>query len=253
MVVPPVAPPAASPAAGERSFQDCDGCVPMVRIPAGSLMMGQGAKDPSATPVHKVTLHAFALGQYPVTVANWNACRADGGCGPPPRMAQAQDDMPIYNVSWDDTQTFIAWLSRRAGHAYRLPTEAEWEYAARAGTTTRYWWGDRPEAALANCAGCGGKHDPRAPLPVGGFQPNPFGLYDMLGGVAQWMQDCWFPNYNRAPEDGSAREAPNCTKRALRGGGFRGGPDDILPTARSNYDAPVRYLSNGFRVARDLD
>jgi formylglycine-generating enzyme required for sulfatase activity len=225
----------------------------MVRVEAGSLMMGQGAKDPSATPVHKVTLRAFALSQYPVTVGNWNACHADGGCGPPPRMAQAQDDMPIYNVSWDDTQTFITWLSRRAGHAYRLPSEAEWEYAARAGTTTRYWWGDHPGTALANCAGCGGKHDPRAPLPVGGYQANPFGLYDMLGGVAQWMQDCWFPNYSHAPEDGSARDAPNCMKRVLRGGGFRAGPDDILPTARSSYDAPVRYLGNGFRVARNLD
>jgi formylglycine-generating enzyme required for sulfatase activity len=251
MALPPVAP--APPTSTDRVFQDCDTCPSMVRVPPGTLMMGQGAKDPSATPVHKVTLRAFALGQYPVTIGNWNTCHTDGGCGPPPRMAQTQDDMPIYNVSWDDTQTFIAWLSRRAGHAYRLPTEAEWEYAARAGTTTSYWWGDRPGTALANCAGCGGKHDPRAPLPVGGFRPNPFGLHDMLGGVAQWMQDCWFPNYSHAPEDGSARDAPNCMKRVLRGGGFRAGPDDILPTARSNYDAPVRYLGNGFRVARDLD
>ena len=171
MVVPPVAVP---PAAGDdRGFQDCPTCVRMVRVPAGSFMMGQGAKDPSAAPAHKVVLRAFALSQYPVTVAEWNACHADGGCGPLPRMAVAQDDTPIHNVSWDDAQTFIAWLSRRAGHAYRLPTEAEWEYAARAGTTSRYWWGDQPGTALANCAGCGGTQDPRAPLPVGTFQPNP--------------------------------------------------------------------------------
>ena len=217
-------------------------------------MMGQGAKDPSATPAHHVVLKAFALGQYPVTVAEWNACRGDGGCGPPPRMApETKDDTPIHNVSWDDTQTFITWLSHRAGHAYRLPTEAEWEYAARAGTTTRYWWGDQPGTALANCAGCGGTQDPRAPLPVATFQPNPFGLYGMLGGVAQWVQDCWLPNYHNAPGDGSARESPNCMQRVLRGGSFRADLEDIMPTARGYYDAPVRYLANGFRVARDLD
>jgi formylglycine-generating enzyme required for sulfatase activity len=168
-------------------------------------------------------------------------------------MAVAQDDTPIHNISWDDTQTYITWLSRRSGHAYRLPSEAEWEYAARAGTTTRYWWGDHPGTALANCMGCGGSQDPRAPLPAGTYQSNPFGLYDMLGGVAQWVQDCWFPNYSNAPGDGSARQSPSCSKRVLRGGSFRAGPDDMAPTARGNYDAPVRYLANGFRVARDED
>jgi formylglycine-generating enzyme required for sulfatase activity len=252
MVVPPVA-PSSSGAAG-RSFQDCPTCPTMVRIPAGSLMMGQGAKDTSALPAHHVVLKAFALGQYPVTVAEWNTCRSDGGCGPPPRMApETKDDTPIHNVSWDDTQTFIAWLSHRAGQAYRLPTEAEWEYAARAGTTTRYWWGDQTGIALANCTGCGGTQDPRAPLSAATFAPNPFGLYGMLGGVAQWVQDCWLPNYHNAPGDGSARQSPSCMQRVLRGGSFRAGVDDIVPTARGYYDAPVRYLANGFRVARDLD
>ena len=113
--------------------------------------------------------------------------------------------------------------------------------------------GDHAGTALANCAACGGTQNPRAPLPVNAFQPNPFGLYDMLGGVAQWVQDCWFPNYGSAPADGSARQAPNCMKRVLRGGSFRSNLDEILPTARGNYDGPVRYLENGFRVARDLN
>jgi formylglycine-generating enzyme required for sulfatase activity len=195
----------------------------------------------------------FALGQSPVTVGEWNACRADGVCGPPPRMAVAQDDTPLHNVSWDDTQVFIGWLSKRAGHAYRLPTEAEWEYAARGGTVSRYWWGEQAGVALANCAGCGGTQDARAPLPAATFRANPFGLYGMAGGVAQWVQDCWHPNYAGAPADGSARQTPNCMKRVLRGGSFRGSLDDIMPTARESYDAPVRYLANGFRVARDLD
>jgi formylglycine-generating enzyme required for sulfatase activity len=251
MVVPPVtAPPVAN---DDRTFQDCPACVKMVRIPAGPLMMGQGARDPSAAPVHKVVVRSFALGEYPVTVADWNACHADGVCGALPRMAVARDDTPLHNVSWDDAQLFITWISRRAGHPYRLPTEAEWEYAARADTATRYWWGDHPGMALANCAGCGGTQDPRAPMPVTSFQPNPFGLYDMLGGVAQWVQDCWFPNYNNAPSDGSARQQPNCIKHVLRGGSFRANLDEIMPTARGNYDGPVRYLENGFRVARDLE
>jgi formylglycine-generating enzyme required for sulfatase activity len=256
VAAPPVspAPAVAAPApAGENGFRDCEACIAMVRIPAGILMMGQGAKDPSAVPMHKVALRAFALSQYPVTVGDWNACRAEGVCGPPPRMAVSRDDTPAHNVSWDDTQTFIAWLSRKTGHTYRLPSEAEWEYAARAGTATRYWWGDHPGTSLANCMGCGGTQDPRAPLPAGTYQPNPFGLYDMLGGVAQWVQDCWYPNYNGAPADGSARQTPNCMKRVLRGGSFRAGLDEIMPTARENYDGPVRYLANGFRVARDLN
>ena len=251
MVVPPVAVPPT--AGGEKTFQDCPTCVPMVRVPGGTLMMGQGAKDPTAVPVRKVVVRPFALSEYPVTVADWNACHADGVCGPPPRMAAVQDATPIHNVSWDDAQLFITWISRRANHRYRLPTEAEWEYAARADTATRYWWGDHPGTALANCAGCGGTQDPRAPLPAKAFQPNPFGLYDMLGGVAQWVQDCWFPNYNGAPTDGSAHQSPNCVKRVLRGGSFRSSLDEIMPTARGNYDGPVRYLENGFRVARDLD
>jgi formylglycine-generating enzyme required for sulfatase activity len=251
MVVPPV--PSAPVTGGDRVFQDCPNCVAMVRIPGGTFTMGQGANDPSAAPAHRVAVRPFALSQYPVTVADWNACHADGVCGAAPRMAVAQDTTPIHNVSWDDAEQFITWLSRRAGHTYRLPTEAEWEYAARAGTTTRYWWGDRPGVSLANCAACGGTQDPRAPLPVNTFQPNPFGLYDMLGGVAQWVQDCWFPNYANAPGDGSAHQSPSCMKRVLRGGSFRDSADEIMPTARNSYDAPVRYLENGFRVARDLN
>jgi formylglycine-generating enzyme required for sulfatase activity len=240
-------------ASGDRVFQDCPTCVRMVRIPAGTLMMGQGSKDPGAVPVHKVVLRPFALSQFPVTVADWNACHADNICGPPPRMAVAQNDTPVHNVSWDDTQQFVSWISQRAGHAYRLPTEAEWEYAARANTATRFWWGDQPGVSLANCAACGGQQDSHAPLPVSTYQPNPFGLYGMLGGVAQWVQDCWFPNYNNAPTDGSARQSANCMKRVLRGGSFRSNLEGIMPTSRGNYDAPVRYLENGFRVARDLE
>ena len=248
----PSTPPAPA-VAGERYFQDCPDCPWMVRLPPGSFMMGQGARDSAALPVRRVSLQGFALGQFPVTVAEWQACQAKGGCGPLPRLMVAEPQTPLHNVSWDDARTYATWLSRTTGRAYRLPTEAEWEYAARAGTTTRYWWGDQPGVAQANCADCGGEQNPRGPLPVDRFQPNGFGLHGMLGGVAQWVQDCWAPSYQGAPLDGTARESGGCMKRVLRGGSFRSGRDDILPVARNFYDAPVRYQSNGFRVARALE
>jgi formylglycine-generating enzyme required for sulfatase activity len=168
-------------------------------------------------------------------------------------MRVADDRTPIHNVSWDDARQYVAWLSRVANRPYRLPTEAEWEWAARGGTTTRYWWGDGIGVALANCADCGGRQDTAGPLPVDGLQPNPFGLYGMLGGVAQWTADCWFPSYQGAPTDGSARDAKSCIKRVLRGGSFRETHDRVTTTARANYDASVRYVVNGFRVARNAD
>jgi formylglycine-generating enzyme required for sulfatase activity len=168
-------------------------------------------------------------------------------------MAAVEDRTPIHNVAWDDAQQYIAWITRKTGRAYRLPSEAEWEYAARAGTQTRYWWGDQIGVAQANCADCGGTQDPRVPLPVDAFPPNAFGLHGMAGGVAQWTADCWVANYHGAPADGTARDAHGCQKRVLRGGSFRSGRDDILPIARNFYDAPVRYQANGFRVARNLE
>ena len=168
-------------------------------------------------------------------------------------MRVAEDRTPVHNLSWEDIGQYMAWLSINSGHAYRLPSEAEWEYAARGGTTTRYWWGDSVGMSLANCSDCGGAQDEYGPLPVDALPPNPFGLYDMLGGVAQWTADCWFPNYKGAPADATPREAKSCEKRVLRGGSFRSGHDEITVTYRGNYDAPVRYLVNGFRVARDED
>jgi len=236
-----------------QSFQDCADCPVLVRIPAGSFTMGQAKGDPSAAPQHSVTIRAFAIGQFPVTVAEWKACVTAGGCSFTPRMANADDRTPVHNVSWDDAQQYILWVSRSTGAKYRLPTEAEWEYAARAHTSTRYWWGDTVGPMQANCSNCGGNQDARTPLPVGSFKPNPFGLHDVHGGVAQWVADCWLPNYQGAPADASARDLKNCQKRVLRGGSFRTDREAIGASARGNYDASVRYIAHGFRVARDLN
>jgi formylglycine-generating enzyme required for sulfatase activity len=228
-------------------------CPRMVRISAGNFMMGQGAREPESLPAHRVEVRAFAIGQTPVTVGEWKACMAANRCNFLPRMRVAEDRTPIHNVSWDDVGQYIAWLSSVSGHPYRLPSEAEWEYAARGGTSTRYWWGESVGMYLANCMDCGGAQNAYAPLPVDAMQPNPYGLYGMLGGVAQWTADCWFPNYRGAPANATPREAKDCAKRVLRGGSFRSPHDEITVTYRLFYDAPVRYLVNGFRVARDLE
>jgi formylglycine-generating enzyme required for sulfatase activity len=225
----------------------------MVRIPAGSFMMGLGAHDPESLPPHRVDVRAFAIGLTPVTVAEWKACMAAKACNFMPRMRIADDRTPVHNLSWEDVGQYMAWLSHNGAHPYRLPSEAEWEYAARGGTTTRYWWGDSVGMSLANCTDCGGAQDAYAPLPVDAMSPNPFGLYDMLGGVAQWTADCWFPNYRGAPSDATPREGKACDKRVLRGGSFRSPHDEITVTYRGNYDASVRYIVNGFRVARDTE
>jgi formylglycine-generating enzyme required for sulfatase activity len=206
-----------------------------------------------ALPPHRVAVPAFALAATAVTVTQWKACMQAGGCAFLPRMRVADDQTPVHNLSWDDTAQYLTWLSKMAGRAYRLPSEAEWEYAARGGTGTRYWWGDTPGIAKANCVDCGGSQDSHGPLPVDALPPNPYGLYGMLGGVAQWTADCWFPNYQGAPSDSRPRDMKGCPKRVLRGGSFRDRQEAIAVTARGNYDAPVRYLDNGFRVARDLE
>ncbi|HEY4042328.1 MAG TPA: SUMF1/EgtB/PvdO family nonheme iron enzyme [Rhodopila sp.] len=234
-------------------FQDCPTCPTMIRIPAGNFMMGLGSHEPESMPAHRVEVHAFAIGQAPVTVAEWKACMAAKACKFLPRMRVAEDRTPVHNLSWEDIGQYMAWLSTTTGHPYRLPSEAEWEYAARGGTATRYWWGESVGMSLANCSDCGGAQDAYGPLPVDGMSPNPFGLLDMLGGVAQWTADCWFPNYRGAPADATPRDAKSCGKRVLRGGSFRAPHDEITVTYRGNYDAPVRYLVNGFRVARDLE
>jgi len=225
----------------------------MIRIPPGGFMMGQGAREQESMPAHHVDVRGFAFGEAPVTVAEWKACLEAKACSFLPRMRIAEDRTPVHNLSWEDIGQYVAWLSKTTGHPYRLPSEAEWEYAARGGTNTRYWWGDSVGMFLANCADCGGTQDAYGPLPVDALQPNPFGLYDVLGGVSEWTADCWIPNYRGASADAAPRQSKSCDKRVLRGGSFRAGHDEVTVTYRGNYDAPVRYLVNGFRVARDLE
>lgn len=244
------APPAAAPvAAGGAELKDCAVCPPLISLPAGQFTMGSNSSDPSERPAHKVTLATpFAIGKYEVTAGQWNACADARACQ---RSAQA-NEAPVRDVSWDDVQQYLKWLGTTSGKPYRLPTEAEWEYAARGGTTTAYWWGEKLVPAKANCKDCGPPWQVDAPANAGSFGANPFGLYDTSGSVWEWVSDCWHNNFKDAPADGRAWEGPNCTVRVIRGGSWREGATYMVASTRFKYDASVRNGQNGFRVARNL-
>jgi len=229
-----------------KSFKDCEQCPEMVRLTGGSFRMGSN-EDSSEQPIHQVNVRSFALSRYPITNREWRFCAEAKACRFVP---EGTDDSPVRNISWADTQEYITWLTRVTGQPYRLPSEAEWEYAARAGTISRYWWGDRMAPKMANCRGCGDPYDSRQPLTVNSTAPNPFGLYGMGGGVAQWVADCWHPTYQGAPNDGSARTESGCVDRVLRGGSWRSSSSEIRPGSRAHYEAGVRHPNHGFRVAR---
>ena len=237
-----------------EAFQDCDFCPEMLLLPGGSFTMGSNAGDMSERPAHRVTFEkGFALGKFEVTVAEWLACVEDGGCSHAPKDVDAPERTAMRNVSWQDAQQYVAWLSRKTGRIYRLPSEAEWEYAARAGSQQAFWWGDEAGGDHANCKGCGGDWNKKTPAPIGSYDANGFGFHDMNGGVAEWTGDCWFRTHKDAPSDGAVREEVGCSERVLRGGSWRDGADAIRATSRQPYEDNLPYVVNGFRVARAID
>jgi formylglycine-generating enzyme required for sulfatase activity len=258
---PPPKPTAPTPAAivpmpksAFETFRDCDVCPQMVKLPAGNLTMGQSRGDATEMPAHRVAIgRPFGLGSHEVTYGEWKACVTGGGCEHLPKLKGATDKAPVRNISWSDAQQYVAWLRSITNRPYRLPTEAEWEYAARANTSTRYWWGDEVGFGNANCRNCGGDYDRKAPAAVGSYRPNPFGLHETSGGVWEWVGDCWNGSYAGAPGDGSARDKPDCRQRVLRGGSWRNDASYLRSTARFYYDATVRHVVNGFRVALPLN
>jgi formylglycine-generating enzyme required for sulfatase activity len=195
----------------------------------------------------------FAVGKYVVTFDEWDACVSGGGCKGNPSLGDegwGKGRRPVINVKWDDAQEYVKWLSEKTRKKYRLLSEAEWEYAARAGTRTRYFWGDSPGRNNANCNGCGSEWDAKT-AEVGQFRPNAFGLYDMAGNVWQRTEDCWDGNYNSAPDDGPALTTGNCSQRVLRGGSWVVSPRDLRAAARDwGYWGIFRFGNIGFRVAR---
>ena len=221
----------------------------MVWINPGTFQMGSSQGDSYERPVHKVTIRqGFYLGKYEVTQAQWEAVMGNNpsyfkGCG----------DCPVERVSWEDAQAFIRKLNEMEGeNRYRLPSEAEWEYAARAGSGTRYSWGNEIGNNRANCRGCGSRWDNKKPAPVGSFPANAWGLHDMHGNVWEWVQDCWNGNYEGAPADGSAWESGDCGRRVNRGGSWVSEPRVLRAADRSWGTTGSRDSSVGFRIARTV-
>ena len=249
-----------------------------------------GSQDSeSESPVHSVTIPRFAVGRFEITFDEWDACVEAKGC--PSREeskpeskqttgfgsafdrllqksdAAAGDDegwgrgrRPAINISWDDARKYVAWLSSRTGQKYRLLAESEWEYAARAGRTTAYWWGDKASRDYVNYGPNDinseivneGKDQWRDTAPVGSFPPNPFGLYDMNGNAQEWTEDCYKPSYATAPTNGVPVTGSDCESHVVRGGGFNNPPEYIRTAKRIGYEQGYRLSIFGFRVARSL-
>ncbi len=252
-----------TPASAEV-FRDCDACPDMARLPAGAFQMGapasEPARQPTEGPVRDIAIASpFAMGVHEVTFEEWAACVEGGGC----RAYQPYDHgwgrgaRPVVNVSYEDAQDYVAWLSKKTGATYRLPTEAEWEYAARAGSAAPFATGVAITTDQANFngeypyIGDAGTFRKRT-TPAASFAPNAFGLYDMNGNVWEWTADCWRETHASAPEDGSAIGG-SCAHRVLKGGAWNTGGWRLRAGHRIGKEATSREFDNGFRVVRDLD
>lgn len=235
------------------SFWDCAECPEMIVVPAGTFIMGADSRYKYERPAHKVTIpYSYAIGRFEVTFDQWLACKADGACAKDPDDHKwGKGIHPVMNISWTEAIGFTNWLSKKTGFTYRLPTEAEWELAARGGTTTAYSWGDAPGKDRANCRNCGDEI-PHRTFPVGSFEPNPFGLYDVHGNVWEWVQDCWNPTHADAPTDGSARLTGNCMFRVTRSGSWYYVNTNLRSAYRAKYPAKAFSYGIGLRVLREL-
>jgi formylglycine-generating enzyme required for sulfatase activity len=249
---------AAAAIAAEREageiFRDCRSCPELVVVPAGRYVMGSNdGRFAAERPAHLVTIpRPLAVGRYEVTFEEWQACVAEGDCGHMPDDHKwGRGRRPVINVNWPAAVGYTEWLSRRTGQTYRLPSEAEWEYAARAGTTTEYWWGDAVGQARANCRNCGPEVS-HGTKPVGAFGPNPFGLFDVHGNVWEWVQDCWHSSHAGAPRDGSARLDGACQERVTRSGSWYYVDTNGRAAYRSKFPAAAFSYGIGLRVVRDL-
>jgi len=231
----------------------------MVTIPAGVFTMGciTGIECVNNEyPPHKVNINEFRLSKYELTFEHWDACVAQNGCDHYPEDSNwGRGNRPVFDVSWNDAQQYIRWINLKTGKKYRLPTESEWEYAVRAGTTTPVYTGSCLSTEMANydgdlpLKGCDKGIDRKMTLEVGSFPPNNWGLHDMYGNVWEWTQDCWIRHYNDAPTDGSAFFFEDCPRRVLRGGAFNYRGHHNRSAIRYDYLPSIRLRNLGFRLA----
>jgi formylglycine-generating enzyme required for sulfatase activity len=246
---------------GLSEFRDCDDCPTMVVVPAGEFTMGAPAAELGGEAPHRVRIEApFAVSKFEITFAEWDACLAGGGCRGyrPGDEGWGRDSSPAMNISWEDAKAYAAWLSAKTGKTYRLLSEAEWEYAARAGSIAAYPYTDGLSPSKANYDASTDGTGPsdvnrQRTVPVGSFLPNAFGLYDMQGNVSEWVEDCWNDEYTAAaPTDGSAWVAGDCKGHVVRGGSWEDSATELRSAARTGGAKDDRFYTDGVRIARSL-
>jgi formylglycine-generating enzyme required for sulfatase activity len=221
----------------------------LVEIPGGVFKMGSKRGDSNEQPEHLVNVQDFSLQAHEVTWWQYQPCIDAGVCSKPNDEGWGRDNRPVIHVSWNDiTQKYIPWLNKETGKKFRLPTEAEWEYAARAGTTSDYSWGDRASASRANYK----DSDYSKTVVVKSYRSNAFGLYDMNGNVWEWVQDCWSNNYSGVAQHNTASTITGCSERVLRGGSWGNYAGALRASNRYNRKADARSKTSGFRLAHDL-
>lgn len=226
----------------------------LIALRGGKAQRGdiQGGGDFDEKPSHAVSIKPFAIGLHEVTFEEYDLYCEATGKSKPDDQEWGRGQRPVVNISWEEAIAYTEWLSQRLNQRYRLPTDAEWEYAARAGQASRYWWGNEVGQSKANCEGCGSLWDGDKTAPVARFEPNAFGLHDTAGNVFEWVADCWHDKFAEAPTDGSALDKPNCGKRVIRGGAWSFPPHEIRSANRWRDFPSRRSDDTGFRVARDL-
>jgi formylglycine-generating enzyme required for sulfatase activity len=248
----PSADPPISPS--RDSIRDCEDCPYLVRIPAGRYKIGSPRQErghqASEEPQTDISIgKPFLIGRFKVTFAQWDACVDAGGCRHRPSDEDwGREDRPVLNVSWDDAQAYLSWLRTVTKKRYRLPSEAEWEYAARAGSEGAYSWGDNISPSLANY-----NNFLKKTVPAGMYTKNKFGLYQVHGNLGEWVEDCWHDSYAKIPRDGTPYRLGNCGVHSVRGGYWAFGPEMIRSASRAFGDHDARSKLFGFRVARDLN
>ncbi|MFN3912339.1 SUMF1/EgtB/PvdO family nonheme iron enzyme [Hyphomonas sp.] len=232
---------------GPVTFRECDMCPDMITVAGGTFQMGapeeELARNAWEGPQRKVAMAPFVIAATEVTFDQWDACVADGGCGgySPPAGTHGRGNQPVTKVSWKDAQAYTGWLTKKTGRAYRLPTEAEWEFTARAGTTTPFWWGPLFEAEKSATG--------TDPVAVDTLPANAMGLRGVSGNVREWVQDCYVNTFANAPLDGRSVEVAACKLRVLRGGSYKSTPAELRIAARSRNEPAIRDNLTGFRVA----
>jgi serine/threonine-protein kinase PpkA len=229
----------------------------MIPIKGGSFKMGSN-QDSTSSPAHQVTVKNFSISQHEITFSEYDYFAKDTGRSLPSDNRWGRDTRPVINVSWDDAKAYTQWLSKTTGKTYRLPTESEWEYAARANTTTDFWWGNDINGARdrANCRrGCNSKFSGlfgSKTAPVGSYEANGFSLFDTSGNVAEWVEDCYAIDFKQHPKDGSAYQMKQCTRRVVRGGSTKDNAERLTNYARDYYPPEMSQENVGFRVVEEL-